>query len=42
MIKIAICEDEKTYSDKLITLLNEYFEKTELKMSIPFILTESL
>lgn len=29
MIKIAICEDEKAYSDKLITLLNEYFEKNK-------------
>lgn len=27
MIKIAICEDEKAYSDKLITLLSEYLEQ---------------
>ncbi|MCQ2416997.1 MAG: LytTR family DNA-binding domain-containing protein [Oscillospiraceae bacterium] len=30
MVNIAICEDEKTYSDKLISLLNQYSEKNGL------------
>lgn len=31
MIKIAVCEDEKAYSDKLIYLLNEYFDKNGIE-----------
>lgn len=33
-MKIAVCEDEKIYSDKLLRLLEKYFEKRKEKVEI--------
>lgn len=34
VMKIAVCEDEKIYSDKLLELLEKYFEKCNEKVEI--------